>query len=198
MPDEFTVHKSKRLTLLFGAVCAAICCVMLYGIIDEWMGGRYPKQLPGRLLVIVLFTLGPLFSYRKVMQQPLALVVFRRGLFWPTLQREVIPWIHVESVRIADFGRGRRVAVVFSRQFEASLAASSRLRSLMMKIDALIGWRGRILSESMLDHSVDEIVHVIDDWIRYERGLPIKQPIARGPFAAVADWIRGRNVSGRL
>ena len=195
MPEEFAVHKSKRMALLLGAFGALLCCLLLYQTISFYVSDKAPKEILSGLVAAFIVGLSSIVPYVTAIQQPLVLVIFRRGLFWPTLQREVIPWSAVESVRITHIGRGRSVVVVFSKEFTATLDSVSRIPPMLAKIEALIGWKGKILSARMLDHSVEEIVHVIDDWIRYERGLPIKPPRRHGPIDMVFDWIRGRDAT---
>ncbi|WP_046667950.1 hypothetical protein [Neorhizobium galegae] len=190
MPQEIVVRNSRRLALLLSVLCA-IFAGLTFGLALHFhtVGNIFKVVL--MLPVAALFAWGVPFGLRMAMDRQVVLVIFRRGLFWPDIHDEVIPWQYVESIRTTTFGPGINVWIVSSDDFEPKLTSHWLARRLL-KIGALLGVRGKILSGGPFDHSAGAIVHAIDDWIRYARGQAIKPPRKPTIVEIIIELLGGR------
>ncbi|MEB2843738.1 hypothetical protein GAO09_25465 [Rhizobiales bacterium RZME27] len=188
MPQDLVVRGSRGLHALLALLAVILLVVLLPFIFQKLAKGGWVgiDMLLVGLAALCIVGL-PLFL-KAAWKRKVELVAFHKGLFWPALRPDVIPWNCVESVCLSHSGKTTIVQIVLSAEIEAEMQMKWLAR-FVVGTGALMGSRGRHFG-GLCNHSKKEIVHVIDDWIRYETRQAPKRRYRPGAFDAVLRFLR--------
>lgn len=188
MPQDLVVRESRGLHILLALFCVGLLGLLLPDAVKVMADG----ELAGVEMLLLGFTAfmacGLPLCVKSAWQRKVVLVAFERGLFWPALHPEVIPWSCVESVALSHIGKGTSVYVVFTADFQRKLRMPWLSRFFFI-FEKMVGMTGRLF-KVLHDHTNKAVVHAIDDWIRYETRRAPKARYRPGIADAVMRFLR--------